>query len=238
MAIDLSAALNGSGKKGKGKKEQQAIINVFDMAPVKLGFADYDRAIKDMVAQGEAHEVLDDPTMKGAVLLAGQAKSLGKKIEDQRKAIVDEPNRFVKTVNGFAKGFTEALDAIERGLKRKIGDYQYRQELARREAEKKAQEEARKLQEALNNEAKEKGVAPVQVLAPVMPEPEKVTRTEDGTSAFTKRVWTHRIVNPELVPHEYRIIDESKIRQAVRMGVRQIEGVEIFEESQINLRTA
>ncbi|MEI7636166.1 MAG: hypothetical protein WCJ37_02590 [Syntrophus sp. (in: bacteria)] len=113
------------------------------------------------------------------------------------------------------------------------------EERAKKEAESKAQEEARKIREAgeieaARNKAEEEAAkheiqAPT-VLAPVIPVQEKVTRTDTGTSAHQRKVWTFEVVDASLVPAEYKIIDEQLIKDAVRMGLRSIPGVRVFEE--------
>jgi len=74
------------------------------------------------------------------------------------------------------------------------------------------------------------------VIAPVVQESPKVTRTESG-SAFSKKPWVFAVTDFGLVPREYLCIDMGKIRDAVRMGVREIAGVTIYQEMQINFRT-
>lgn len=51
-----------------------------------------------------------------------------------------------------------------------------------------------------------------------------------NVKGITKR-WTFSIVDPTLVPREYLTVDESKIRQAMNAGVRDIPGVK-FEQTE------
>lgn len=228
--VDFNAAL-------KSKGGTPARVDPFDLAPVRARFEPYQKAIAEMASQAATYEVSDEPSLKAAVEMAGQAQTLNKKIEEQRKAIVEDPNRFVRSVNMFAKDFQGKLNLIVGGFKGKIGDYQHRREIERREAERKARKEAAKLQTALDAEAKEKGVEAPQVTTPVLPEPDRVTRTDVGTSAHVRKVWTFEITDPGTVPREYCSVDESKIRAAIKNGIRTIEGVRIFETSQAVLRT-
>ena len=78
-----------------------------------------------------------------------------KAIELRRKEIVADPNEFVKSVNGFVKIFSDKLDDLEKTLKKKIADYQYKVELERREQERKQKEAAEALQKRLQAEADE-----------------------------------------------------------------------------------
>lgn len=50
-----------------------------------------------------------------------------------------------------------------------------------------------------------------------------------------RKTWTFRIVNPNLVPRQYLVIDESKVRGVVRsLGqAANIPGVEVYEETSV-----
>jgi hypothetical protein len=52
----------------------------------------------------------------------------------------------------------------------------------------------------------------------------------------TTKTWTFEIDNLDLVPREYLLVDEVKIREAVREGVRTIPGVKIYQKEGISLR--
>jgi hypothetical protein len=230
MAIDFTKAV---------VRKQTAIVQVdpFDLDTVKEKFAPYREALEQMQKQAESHEVKDDETLTQATTMAGEAKRLAKKADNLRKDLIADHNEFVKKVNGFTKQFTDPLGAIEAGLKRKIGNYQYQQELQRREDERKAREEAEALQKKLDAEAKEKNVEPVHIQAPVMPTAPKVSRGEDGSSASIRKVWTFEIQDPAAVPREYCVPDPKLIREAVKAGIREISGVRVFEDVQTVLRT-
>jgi hypothetical protein len=60
-------------------------------------------------------------------------------------------------------------------------------------------------------------------------------KTDSGTT-FTRKEWKHRVVNPELVPREYLVPDDTKLRAAVRAGVREIAGVEVYEDESLPVR--
>ena len=120
----------------------------------------------------------------------------------------------------------EDAEARERGAKKKeLEALAKKQEEERLAAIRKAEEEAKK------NEV----VAP-QVVAPVVQEAPKVTRTESGSAAFSKKPWIFEVTDEAKVPREFLSVDEKKIRDAVRMGVREIPGVNIHQDNQINFR--
>ncbi len=207
-----------------------------DLDDIRSKLEEYREAIEEMATQASLIVVVDDASAKQAVSMASAVKQLGKKIETARKEAIEEPQGFIKTVNGMAKSFTGALEEIEKGLKRRIADYQYRLELERREAERIAREEAARLQRSLDAEAKEKGVEPVKVVAPVMPKPQTVTRSEDGATAYIRKEWKCAVVDPGAVPREFCSPDDRKLREAVRAGMRDIPGCRIYEEAVAAIR--
>lgn len=202
---------------------------LFSIDGAKREFLPYAAKIEEMVRQSKAHEVKDDVTNTQAVAMTGQVKKLLKEIETARKAIIEKPDSFVRSVNGFVKSFTDQIKSIEDDLKRKSAEYTYQLELERRKREREAQEEARKLQERINAEAKAAHVEAPVITMPVMPPPPKVTRTEYG-SQHIRLDWVFEVEKPELVPREYLCVDERKIKDAVKAGVRNISGVKIYEK--------
>jgi len=132
-----------------------ALVDPLNPLDAKRKFDTYDNAIASMLDRAKAHAITDDATNHEAVAMASQSKAISNKIEKLRKQIVDEPNQFVKAVNTFAKNYTGKLADIETGLKAKINTYQREQERKRIEAQRIANDEARKLQEEIDKAGKE-----------------------------------------------------------------------------------
>ena len=196
----------------------------------------YVEKIDSMVLEANALVVNTDSTNEAAVLIGTSAKQIYKKLEDQRKALIEEPSAFLKSVNAFCKIFTDKLSGIESTAKSKISQYRAVQEQARREAEAAARKATEDLQKKLDAEAKEKGTEPVKVEAPIVPKKETTTRTETG-AAYGRKVWSFTIEDVNAVPREYMVPSDSKIRDAIKGGVREIAGVRIFEETKTSFRT-
>jgi len=237
--MDFAAILDGEQtekKRGKVAKVPAPATQSFNIETVKKHFLVYSSEIEKMVAKAEGHEVKDQPSLEEAVAMGTAAKQLFKKIDGQRKATVDDPSQFVRTVNNFAKTFTDRLKKIEDSLKKKISDHNYRVELERREQERKAREAAEKLQAQLDEEAKEKQVEPVKIPVPVVPEPEHVTRTETGAS-HQRMKWMFEVEDENKIPREYLQVNEAKIRQAIAMGRHEIPGLRIYEKAVTVFRT-
>lgn len=227
------------GKETKALEMGQeiALPGLYNMETIKKDFLPYHQEIDKILKDAEEVVVKDEHSLKSAVTIGGGAKKLNKKITAQRKEIVEDPNQFVKSVNNFCKTFTDKLLQIENTVKKKIADYQYSQELQRREQERKAQEAAMRLQDQLDKEAEEKNVAPVQVVTPVIPKQPAVARSESGASSHIRMQWVGEIEDEPMIPIEYCSPDQKKINNAIKMGIRQIAGVRIWEKPTSILRT-
>ena len=165
-----------------------------------------------------------------------------KAMEAKRMASTEEARGFTATANSLWKSVGDFLSckaktgAIEVSTA-KIGAFQYQQELDRRVAAKKAQDEADKVQRRLNAKAKKAGVAPVQLPAMVVPHSTAPVRTGAGSVSMSL-VWVGEVENDELVPAAYLMVDQKKVDAAVKAGIRIIPGVRIFEKPKNTGRTA
>lgn len=245
--MDFSAALRTGGEpagavsmgmdmaEGEDRTEMMVVGNPYDLTPVRAKLAPYDAEIDKMVALAEALAVSDDATNTTAVEMANQAKKIDAAIERVRKDLVLDPNEYVKAVNGLAKGFQSRLSAIVASLRGKVGAYAQRVEMERRKAEEAARKAQEELQAKIDAEAKAANVEPVQIAAPAVPKQQTMVRTEAG-SATQRKVWKHEITDEAQVPREYLVVDESKVRQAVKQGVREIPGIRIYEHTEIAFR--
>lgn len=203
----------------------------------KARFDGYLEEVSRIETQANALEIVDDDSEKFAVALGGEAKKMAKQLDTRRRLITEEAEDFVDKIKGLVKSLTAPLDRSERTLKMKIADYAKRKEIARREAARKAEEAQRDLQKKLDAEAKEKGVEPVKVDAPVIPKQEKTVRADTGTSAHQVKTWKCIVEDPKAVPREYCEPVMRLLNDAVKMGVREIPGCKIEEVTETRFRT-
>jgi hypothetical protein len=235
--IDFEAGMESDVEEGHSEYPvAPTSAAALDTRVARYQFDRYQETVENMVIQAGRHVVTDDDSNSHAVAMAGQAKAISGKIEKMRKSLVEEPNQYVKAVNNFAKQYTGKLASIETELKTKINRWQVEQQRARLEAQRKAEAEAKRIQEQIDRESKAAGVDPIQIATPVIPVT-TVTRTDNG-SASLRKVWTWKLTDFGSVPDEYKVINDKAINQAVRTGIRNIPGVEIFEESQTVIRSA
>jgi len=212
-------------------------VDALNLPVARAKFDSYPAEVNRIFADAEALVVDSDETNTFAVALGGEAKKMVKAVELRRKTVTERAEDYVKTIKGLEKSLTGPLERAEQILKGKIKAYKDRQELARREAEKKAREAQAELQKKLDQEAKEKGVEPVQVAAPVIPKAEKVVRADTGTAAYTSKHWVCIVERPDDVPRQYCQPVQRLLNDAVKMGIREIPGCKIDEQEDVRFRT-
>lgn len=190
----------------------------------------------------------DEESLSKCVDLLKLVKDLGKKVDDERRLIVDPLNQVVKHVNSRFKCVTEPLLKAETTLKGKILE---RQRIVEREAREEAARRQRELEtKALEEAAKKEKEgdvigAEVQMdrIERTIVRPLAVTGPTQGAmtgakSSITKK-WTYRITDiaalasarPECVAAQ-----QTVIMTLFRAGVKDIPGVEFFQEESISVR--
>lgn len=127
----------------------------------------------------------------------------------------------------------KALEAVEAKKKEDLETQKRMVEEAKMLEKAKTPEEKKELEEFLE-ETKPKTPAELPVIAP-----KTSIKTNEGTSYVIKS-WKFKIVNPAMVEHQYLMINEAKIKEAIKNGARgdSIPGVEIYEESTLGNRPA
>ncbi len=198
------------------------------LAPRKL-LEPYRNKALALLADARKITVESQDSQVAATKLASGIKKIIKTVEDTRKGYTDPFNEHIKSVIGLAKEVSAPLDEGFRHLTGQLNKYAAQVELERRKAEEEARRRAEEEQKRLNAEAKAAGVE-----APIVPEvlpakPESATvRTEGGTS-FQRKTWTFSVEDVNKVPREFLELNESAVRAAIKNGVRNIDGLKIFE---------
>lgn len=171
-----------------------------------------------------------------------RVKSALKQIEDKRTEYTAPLNKTVKAINEDAKAASAPWLAAESGIKRAMIEYQNEQDRIRQEEQRKADEAARKERERIEAQAKRAAEAgktdkaealeerAATVVAPV------IQREAPKVAGINMRdVWKFEITDPNAVPREYLVIDESKIRKVVGAlkADANIPGVRVYSEKQM-----
>jgi hypothetical protein len=215
-------------------KEESNVIphrnDPLDMSIAKQRFERYVDEVKDMQRRADAF-VIDGPEANiTASEMVLQATKLVKAVNSVVKNLIDEPDTYVKFVKSLGKTVTDPATAIKKGISAKLSAYDAKIKLEQRKKEEAARKAAAEFQKKLDEEAKKAGVEAPKVPEPVVPKQENtVTRTAEG-SIYYRENWVGTVVDPKKVPPEYHYdnpVDQKKINQAVKAGVRKIPGVRI-----------
>ena len=141
-----------------------------------------------------------------------QIKQAIKIIEDKRKEITAPLNVSLKTVNAMFKRLSTPFIEADRIVRNKVMDFRQAQE----EKAQKGLERRQKIQAA--HEAK--GHEVHEITAP---------KIEVAKTTVTTKRWTFEIVDVNKVPREYLVIDSVAVNKAIRDGIREIGGLNIFQ---------
>jgi len=135
-----------------------------------------------------------------------------------------------------AEDLQKKLDAEAAEANRKAAEEAKAKAEAEARARKASEAEIEAARKKAEEEAKRNEIVAPQVQAPITPKQDTTVRTETGTTAFSKKPWKHEIVDVKLVPREYCVVSDSRIRDAIKQGVREIPGVRIYQETKMNYK--
>lgn len=154
-----------------------------------------------------------------------------KRLEDLRLFFTKPLNDQVKAINAKFKEqsapLAELMAKAERGMKDyKLAEMRKSDEIERKEIEKRRKENEKRIEEG-----REIKMTPIKTPPPV----EMVAKSDEGQTT-TRKVWLFRVVDINLVPREYLRceIKHSEVMGLIDFnGVREIAGLEIYEDVQI-----
>ena len=210
--ITTSQKVEEEAKKARDEYFEEKTITVLTTTDlVRKRIKEGEACLESMQKEAESLTVDNPYGFDRAVEMIGQIKNLKKSLTDAVNAVIQPLYQEYKSGRNILTSFTPKLDAIHAAIKEKQDAYAYKAEMARREAERKAAEEAAKLQEKIDAEQKALEAAerkaakaekrepvkyePIKVDTPVVPKEIKTT-TESG-SAKIEMVLVPTITNPK-----------------------------------------
>ena len=168
-------------------------------------------------------------------------KDIAKKLTDLRKSITVPMDTAKKNVMDLFRGHLEECLRVENILKKSVLTYRKEEERKRKEEEdrlKKDQEKAAEKLEKRAEKAEGKGQTDkaedlqqqAEEAKTFTPMVESNVKKQQGEQV--KKIWKHKVVNKELVPREYLIVNEKMLGQIARSskGTIQIVGVQFYAE--------
>ena len=197
--------------------------NVFDRFRAK---------IEEMKQKALSHEIIDDQTNNDAVEMSIQAKKVMNVVESVRKEKKAPFQAVISVLDSGAKSVKDGMIEVQNILDSKIIPYAKKREAERLEAQRKAEEEARKERERLESErkaeqerlsaeamkkAEEEGLAQKEAEEAAKRAAESVPKTPEIVTSVPKELETKTDAGKAklVTKKEWRITDISKIEKAI-----------------------
>lgn len=178
------------------------------------------RVINDMFDFARGLVVDSEAAYKSITSIYAQAREWKKVVEARRKQLVEPYRKQISTINDRAKELSDPLDNVIDLANAKTNDYQ------KLLAERKRLEDEELLKGAALFDAQDEIYIP-----PI----EKIIRG-DGAIAVTKTHIRFKVTDISKVPLKYLAIDETAVKQAIKLGIMEIAGIEVYEEQETQLR--
>jgi hypothetical protein len=199
-------------------------------------------ATQAIVALAGSYQVTTPGEYSAAGSDLTRVKAAQKRLEAVRKAITQPLDAAKKAVMDFFREPEAKLVDAESRIKRAMIAYDEQQRRIREEEQRKADEAARKERERIEAQARkaaESGkvekAAQLELRASTVVAP-LIHREPPKVAGVNYRdAWKFEVTDPALVPREYLMVDESKIRKIVQAlkGDTTIAGVRVWSEKQI-----
>ena len=181
------------------------------------------QAILQMVRDMEVKTVDDFHLAQNRM---GGIYSLKKELEAQRTSRTKPLQSQLKQINDSFKSLMEPIVEADNICQGKVMAYKREQDRLRAEAEaiNRMQIEAAERKAALEGTLAE----PVELVAPITVAPDRVI-TESGADINTRKIKKWRVIDQAKVPEEYKVIDNGRVTKAVKGGIGEIPGIEIYD---------
>ena len=208
----------------------------FDLEPVKARLAAFEPQIEMMVLAAREFQVDGPEALEQATTMALQVKKLEKDITAAKDKITRPYFEFKRDADALTKSYVTRLGQIMSALEPKIIACRRKLDAERQEQERRMQAEAAANAAKAKAEAEALGVEAAPAVVPVGHKAETVTRTDAG-AAHTRTVWKFKVQDETRVPREYLVLSDKLVNEAIRQGVRNIPGLEIFQEESLTIKT-
>lgn len=191
-----------------------------------------------LVSQAEEIAVRDASTFQQAGLFLRNIAGYLKKVGEVFDPIVEAAHRAHKVAVDQRKKMLEPAQAAEKIVKGEMAKWDTAERARVAEEQREAEAERRRLEdeerlknaarlEAAGKTAQAEAALTAPVTVPVFTPPVQAVQKVEGVSFRDN--WTFTVTDPGLVPREYLMLDEQKIRGVVRAlkGEAKIPGVEV-----------
>lgn len=177
--------------------------------------------------------VTDEESNAAAADVVVNLSKTAKAVEELRKFYTDPLEQAKKGIIATFKKMGADAAGQEQRLRDELGAFYMKKENAKREAE------AKRIADEQERQRKARALgraAPAPIAAPVAPEVERTTQTENGSLNIGLEWAFTGISDESLIPRQYLMVNEVAIRAAVKSGTRSIPGVLIQERPKTSAR--
>lgn len=172
------------------------------------------------IAENSRIIINSEPTFDKAKEKLSEIKEIKKIVNEKKESITKPLNEALKNVRGLFKPIEDKIEVIENYLK--DGVLKYNQKLLAEQ--RKREEEANKKME----EEKASGKSLDEINIEKISKPiENITKKVEAIK--TRKIKKLNIVNEQIIPRDFLIPNEAKIKEALLNGVK-VDGCEIIEE--------
>ncbi len=222
------------------EKDFQALVQ-----PIEIKARVYLNRINDAVIENEADK-------ENAVILLKEITDYKKAIKKQKDELSAEAKKELDAIKATFKEPETFIASAEEIIRDKINHFlnlqREKMEEEARALKQKAEDEALKQAEEL--EALKSGAGEYDAVtrkAMIEAIESKQNKLIDATAktadinqstanSVVRNVWAFRVVDFKKIPFEYLQLNETAVRSAIKEGVREIEGLEIFKECQVAIK--
>ena len=228
--LEMEAIKEAQSTKEVVHDQRPALPQKFETRAVLGDLEAMENVCAALVNEANAFEIKTKAQNMEAVNISGKLQELTKQVKKKCEDFLAPYKKVTSAINGPKKRITEAADKAKSIVNQKIFQYKKQEEIEAAKQQKLIDEASKKLQESLNEQAKELGInAPT--VAPIQaPKPVTVLRGDSGVAVYTRKVWKCEIVDPDKVERAYCVPSQTLLNQAVKMGVRKTPGCRIFED--------
>lgn len=163
--------------------------------------------------------VVEDIQSCGRALdVTADVRSLHKQLEELRKKAIAPARKIVQMINDAAKGLQDILMLAENEMKVKIALFQEKEQ----ERMKLAEESVKELSERLGVDI-------------MIPDDARLIQSSKATTYY-KEEWSFEIVDVNLIPDIYWIVDEKLVQRHIDLGKQDIPGINIVKGKKFMVR--
>lgn len=201
----------------------------------------------ELLARSLPEKVSGDDEEQRLTDYGKQLRACERAIDAARMAAKKPYDDMAAVAHAWGRRMQDALTERLRAVTKLLTDYKNAKAEAARRA---AAEEAERLRRAAEEAAAvaqtedqlrqaidyEEAARQAERLAVARPPELSRSRGDLGAMSSLRQTWTFRVVDLARVPHPYLTLNEAAVRQAIRAGVREIPGLEIFPETKAVIR--